>query len=136
MAFTHRSAPGRDELKRAQRGWNLPDKKLSTFSETRWWTLTDLVESVSINQKAISTMCQELESKDPKTPAKNLTDRQFMICKDLLTILVEPRELQRQLEGESYVTISNVDLSVCGMLEVLSSVQTDGEVCQEVRYRA
>ena len=114
----------------------MPDKKLSTFSETRWWTLTDLVTLVSKNQIAISTMCQELERKDPKTPAKNLTDRQLIICKDLLAILVEPRELQRHVEGESYVTISNVDLLVCWMVEVLSSVQTDGKVCKEVRYHA
>ena len=44
--------------------------------------------------------------------------------------------MQRQLEGESYVTISNVNLAVCGILEVLSSARTDEDVCQEVKCQA
>ena len=99
MAFTHLSGPGKEELKRASRGWNLKQQKLVTFSDTTWWTLTDLGGSVSVNRKAISTMCQEVLKHDHWAVVTNLTNPEYKIFADLFKVLGMPRTLQRQLEG-------------------------------------
>ena len=133
VAFTHLSGPGKEELKRASRGWNLKQQKLVTFSDTTWWTLTDLGGSVSVNRKAISTMCQEVLKHDHWAVVTNLTDPEYKICADLFKVLSMPRTLQRYLEGGKYVTISNIDLAVCGMLQTLALVQANDSVRPEVR---
>ena len=57
----------------------------------------------------------------------------YKICADLFKVLGMPRTLQRYLEGGKYVTISNIDLAVCGMLQTLALVQANDSVRPAVR---
>lgn len=95
----------------------------------------DCVEAVCKNKKPITAMCEELQRQDSNSAVTNLTDQQWTIARDLTKILVMPRSMMMQFTGDTYVTISNVDLGVCQTLESLALAQSDPDICLEVRLR-
>lgn len=64
VSHSHRSDNSKRELEAAQRLWKLKEKRLKKWCDTRWWTLTDMVESVAENEGPIGIMIDRARSVD------------------------------------------------------------------------
>lgn len=133
IAHSHRSANSARELTAAQRLYEVPEKRLKTWTETRWWTYCDCLESIAANEGPINAMIDRAKTLDKTLALDKLTAHEFKICRDLVKVLEPTRALQKSLEGEKYVTISHVDFQVSRAQQKLALAQSDPSFAPEVK---
>lgn len=134
IGHSHKSDNSGRELAAAQRFYEKPERKLKKWSDTRWWSLCDSLESVADNEGPINAMVDKARAQDKSCAVPKLTEHEYKICRDLVKVMSPMRALQKSLEGEKYVTISHVDFQVSRALQKLALAQTRTGVAVEVMY--